>query len=228
MSDAIEKTFVVEVSTARAWEVFTDGDERSKWEAVTYEIDPRPGGRVHWELPGLECEGRVDDVELHRLLRHTELTGPHADSEVTVTFEEVEGGTRITITHAGFGDSEAWRGALGGASIGWDQAIADLIFYLTTGVPAGRFTIAPGNPGVRLAETPAGLEVLAVEAGGFADEAGLRIGDVLLTAGGAPVYTWRELWVMLRAQGPGAEMRVEYVRGQDRHAGAGTLGVMQG
>jgi uncharacterized protein YndB with AHSA1/START domain len=216
------------VPSARAWEAFANGAERSKWEAVNYEIDTRPGGHLRWELPNIECEGRVEEVEPHRLLRHTELTGPHASSEVTVTFEEVEGGTRITITQAGFGDSEAWRGALGGLSTGWDQAIADLILYLRTGVPARRFTIPLGNPGAGLGETSAGLEVLTVGPGGFADQAGLQVGDLLLTAGGAPVYTWPELWVMLRARGPGGDLDVEYVRGHERLAGAGTLGVMRG
>ncbi len=40
----IEKVFTVAVEPARAWEVFADGDERAKWEATTYEIDPVPGG----------------------------------------------------------------------------------------------------------------------------------------------------------------------------------------
>jgi uncharacterized protein YndB with AHSA1/START domain len=226
MSDAVQKTFVVEVPVERAWELFADGTERSKWEAVTFEIDAKVGGRVHWELPGLESDGRVEEAEPGKLLRHTELSGPHADSEVTVTFEQVDAGTRITITHAGFGDSDAWRGSLGGLSIGWDQAIADLLLYVRTGSPAKRFTVAMGNPGADMVETPAGLEVVEVATGGFADQAGLRPGDFLLLAGGAPVYTWRELWVLLRARGPGGELDVEYVRGSERLSGAGSLGVM--
>jgi uncharacterized protein YndB with AHSA1/START domain len=99
----VEKTFTVAVPVARAWEAFADSHERSQWEAVEYEIDPRPGGLLRWTLPGIEATGRVEEVQVHHLLRHTELTGPHAGCEVTVGFEEVTGGTRITITHAGFG-----------------------------------------------------------------------------------------------------------------------------
>jgi uncharacterized protein YndB with AHSA1/START domain len=219
-------TFVVGVPVARAWRAFADGEQRSKWEALTFEIDPRPGGRVHWELPGLECDGRVEEVEEHRLLRHTELTGPHANSEVTVTFESVDAGTRISITHAGFGDSDAWRGALGGLSIGWSQAVADLVLYLRTGIPARRFTVILGDPGAQLVDTPAGVEVGEIAPGGCADQAGMRRGDVVLTACGVPVFTARELWVMLRARGPKGAFDFEYVRGTERRAGAGTLGVM--
>jgi uncharacterized protein YndB with AHSA1/START domain len=227
-SDAFEKTFVVGVPIARAWAAFADGRERSNWEALRYDIDARPGGRLHWELSGIECDGRVEEATPPHRLRHVELTGPHADSEVTVTFEAVEAGTRVTITHAGFGDSDAWRGALGGMRIGWDQAIADLHLYLQTGVPARRFTTALGDPGMRLADTSAGLEVLDVQPGGCADQAGLRTGDVVLTAGGAPVYTSRELWVMLRARGAGNDIAFEYVSERERRAGAGVLGVLRG
>ena len=55
MSDRkIEKVFTVEVPIERAWRAFADSHERSQWEAATYEIDPVPGGRVHWTLPGIE------------------------------------------------------------------------------------------------------------------------------------------------------------------------------
>jgi uncharacterized protein YndB with AHSA1/START domain len=219
-------TFVVGVPVARAWDAFADGEQRSQWEALRFEIDPRPGGLLHWELPGLECDGRVEEVDEHRLLRHVELTGPHASSEVTVTFESVDAGTRITITHAGFGDSQTWRGALGGLSIGWSQAVADLVLYLQTGLAARRFTVVLGDPGARLADTPAGVEVREVAAGGCAEQAGMQAGDVVLTVCGAPVFTSRELWVMLRSRGPGGGFDFEYARGNERLAGAGTLGVM--
>jgi putative serine protease PepD len=72
------------------------------------------------------------------------------------------------------------------------------------------------------------VEVLEVTAGGCAEQAGMRAGDVLLTAGGAPVFTSRELWVMLRAKGAGGDLDFEYVRGREHIAGAGTLGVLKG
>ena len=83
MTDPVRKAFTVAVAPARAWAAFADPVERSRWEAETYEIDPRPGGRVHWELPGIECSGVVDEVERERLLRHTESDGPHHGSVIT-------------------------------------------------------------------------------------------------------------------------------------------------
>ena len=126
----VEKVFTVAVEVERAWTMFVDGEERAKWEAATYEIDAVPGGAFRWTIGDLESVGEVTEVVEHKLLRQREDTGPHAGTEITVTFEAVESGTRISITHAGFGDDE-W---LAGTSLGWEQSIADLAAYLETGV----------------------------------------------------------------------------------------------
>lgn len=223
MTKQVEKTFTVAVPAARAWEAFADSRERSQWEALEYEIDARPGGRLRWALPGIEATGRVDEVRPHRLLRHSELTGPHAGSEVTVTFEEVTGGTRITVTHAGFGSAEHWDEWLEGTALGWEQAIADLIVYLHTGVPARRFTTEMHSPGMTMTDTDAGIEVLTVAAGGLADQAGVRPGDLVLRVGAVPVFAIAELWVLMREHRPGAALELEYVRDGDRFNGVGVL-----
>ena len=115
MTRKVEKVFTVAVPISRAWEAFADSHERSQWEAAEYEIDPRPDGIVRWKLPGVEATGRVEEADPPRLLRHTELTGPHAGCEVTVRFEEAGAGTRIVITHSGFGSAGGclrWGGLL--------------------------------------------------------------------------------------------------------------------
>ena len=221
MSGRVEKIFEVAVPVARAWQAFADSRERSQWEAVEFEIDPRPGGRVRWTLPGYEAHGRVEEVEPERLLRHTEGAGPHAETEVTVRLQPVEGGTRISITHSGIPDEGP--GDVESTSLGWSQAIADLVAYLERGVPAGRFVRRMLYPGMQIAQTPAGLEVRTVDPGGFADQAGLRPGDLLLALGGAPIYTRPELWVLMRQHAPGDKLTAEYVRAGERLSGTGVL-----
>ena len=223
MSRKFEKTFEVAVPVARAWQAFADSQERSKWEAEVYEIDPRPGGRVYWRIGAYECNGQVDEVEPEKILRHTEASGPHAQSEVTVTFEEVEGGTRICVTHSGFGDGDEWQSQLEGATCGWSQAIADLILYLETGVIAGRFVQPWHNPGFQAIEVPSGLRVVQVDEDGFGGRAGLRVGDVLLALGGAAVYLQSDVSVVCRAHQPGEKLAVEWVRGSERQRGSAEL-----
>jgi uncharacterized protein YndB with AHSA1/START domain len=219
----IEKTFTVGVPVGRAWTAFVDGDERSKWEANEYEIDPVPGGKVRWTLPGLESNGQVEAVEHERLLQWAEIDGPHLESEITVTFEAVDGGTRISITHAGFGDTDDWGEWIEGTTLGWTQAIADLIVYLEQGVVAGRFTSGMEPPGMRTTDTPGGMVVDEVLDGGWASQAGLQPGDLLLNVGGVAIYTLPEFWVLLRVYKHGDALAVDYVRNGQRLTGRGTL-----
>ncbi len=225
----IEKSFVLAVPPARAWEVFTDGEQRSMWDADEWEIDLRPGGATRWAIGPLEATGRVDEVVPERLFRQTDLTGPHASSEVTVTFEEIDEGTRITITHAGFGEGEEWQGQLEATTFGWGQAIADLQAYLETGVRPERFnTHVISNPGMVVADTPAGLRVKRILPDSFAEQAGLQAGDLLLTLAGVPVFTTPELWVLLRAHKAGEKVDVDFVRDGARRAGRGELTLLTG
>ncbi len=223
MSHRVEKTLVVAVPVARAWRAFADSRERSQWEAVEFEIDPRPGGRVRWTLPGMECRGRVVEVEPERLLRHTEGSGPHAETEVAVRFEPVGARTRISVTHSGFGEGDDAAFAVESVSLGWTQALADLVVYLERGVPAGRFVRRMLHAGLQVTESTAGLEVRAIEPGGFAERAGLQPGDLLLALGGVPIYTRPELWVVLRGHAPGDKLTAEYARDGDRLSGAAAL-----
>ena len=219
----IEKTFTVGVPVARAWSAFVDGEERSKWEACEYEIEAVPGGKVHWTLPGVESNGQVEAVEPERRLRWTETSGPHLDSAITVTFEAVDGGTRISITHAGFGDTDDWGEWIEGTTLGWTQAVADLIVYLEHGVVAGRFTSGMEPPGMRTTDTPGGMIVDEVLDGGWASQAGLQPGDLILRVGGVAIYTLPELWVLLRLHQHEDLLDVEFVREGERRTGRGTL-----
>ncbi len=219
----VEKVFTVSVPRARVWEAFTDSHERSQWEAAIYEIDPVPGGKVRWILPGIESHGVVEEVVPLERLRHTEGDGPHQGSEITVTFEDVAGGTRVTITHAGFGDA-GWDEWLEGTSLGWTQAIADLVCYLTTGVPARRFTSEMLSPGMTMTDTAAGIVVEQVQPEGLAADASLERGDLLLAVGGVPIFSISDLWVVLRRSDAGHEQTVEFVRGRRRLTGTGTAG----
>ncbi len=225
MSLQVEKRFYVPAPVARVWPLFADGRERAKWEALEYEIEPRVGARVYWRLPGHECEGRVEEVVPERLLRHTENNGPHAQTQVTVRLEPDGEGTRVEVIHAGpgHGEGEAGEALVEQVTHGWGQAIADLLFYVETGVPAQRFVCTTQHPGMLTRESPAGLVVGPVDDEGFAARAGLRSGDRVLALDGTPVFTIPELWVLMRQHRPGDKLSVEYVRDGERLAGAGVL-----
>ena len=102
-------------------------------------------------------------------------------------------------------------------------AIADLLFYVETGVVAGRFVRTMHHPGMLTRETPAGLVVGAVDDDGFAARAGLRPGDRVLAMNGTPIFTIPELWVLMRRHALGDKLAVEFVRDGERLTGSGAL-----
>ena len=112
-----------------------------------------------------------------------------------------------------------WDEWLEGTAIGWRQAIADLVVYLRTGVPARRFVAAMHSPGMTMRDTDAGVEVAASRPATLADQAGLAAGDLLLRVGGVPVFAITDVWVLMREHGPGTELEIEYVRSDERRHG---------
>jgi S1-C subfamily serine protease len=79
------------------------------------------------------------------------------------------------------------------------------------------------SPGMTMADIDGGIEVRTVAAGGMADQAGLRAGDLVLRVGGVPVFSIAEVWVLMREHHPGATLEIEYVRGGERLHGVGVL-----
>jgi len=88
----------------------------------------------HWEASGLArgqqytLEGEFLEIEAPRLLSHTwRLVGaPAPQTTVTYLLSEVDGGTRITLRHAGFPAGESSINTC----IGWETSLARLGEYL--------------------------------------------------------------------------------------------------
>src|ERR1700730_12528731 len=101
---SIERTFVVAVPLARAWQAQTDPAELANWFFRPTGEDDTPEG---FDLYGTEVKIDVLDGEPLRWFRYSATGGPvpalDGYAETTVTFEEHESGTRITITRSGFG-----------------------------------------------------------------------------------------------------------------------------
>lgn len=227
MSDrTLKKSFVVAVPRERAWAVFTDSAERVCWDAPFYEIDAKPGGKVRWQIPPWPVvDGEVLEVEPERLLRHSEAAGMlPAATEVTVAFESVDGGTRITITHAGFGDGPEWGDAFESHSLGWNECIYDLVLYLMQGVVAKRFSTPwQTTLGLAVDDTPVGVRVVAVEPGGYGEEAGMQPDDVVVRIAGVPIFTRSDLWAVQHGNTAGAQLAAEFARGSELLAGSAAL-----
>ena len=91
--------------------------------------------------------------------------------------------------------------------------------YPRSGIPVS--TLAP--PACSTKSAIWGIEVLEVNAGSFADAAGLARGDRLIRIGGRPIYTRNDIWGLVATQTPGTSLSVEYVRDGQRCEGVGQL-----
>ena len=74
----------------------------------------------------------------------------------------------------------------------------------------------------------AGTGIVAVTAGGPADRAGLRPGDVIKSAGGTPTADTQALAGVLAAAGPGDQITLSVVRGAQDLTVKLTLGELPG
>jgi len=211
--DGFEATFVVRVPRAEAWARLDEATPAAEG------LDPpAPGQR--W-LPGFEGAGEDIEVVPGERLRARKATWPCEGTEVVVVLEDHDAGTRITVVQTGFGDGFAERRRWLGT--GWWPIVADLAVYLERGVSLGRHLTPWASLGCPVTETPGGLTVGAPAPGSFAEQAGLREGDLVVRLAGSPVVGIPELAVLLRSLRPGTATKVRYLRGADVLSGTGTM-----
>jgi uncharacterized protein YndB with AHSA1/START domain len=224
MTAKYEKKFTVAVSVERAWKAFVDPREREVW-MVPPGGDPMERDESSEEkVPYPVDQVKLGKTEEHKLLQWSELrTGAPDWIETTVVFEEKESGTTITITRSGFGDSEDMAILIEATGYGWDEAVADLVLYLETGIKAWRHFTFRGSVAASFREIGCGVEVAAVIPGGYAAQAGLQTGDLLLRLNGAPVTRTSDVWFLQREHDPGTEIDVQYVRSGEVKSGRAAL-----
>ncbi len=219
MKDDFEATFVVDLAPDEVWETLT---------RRTLEADP--GGEVHYVLPGfpsftsLPLKGAsctLIEMQAGRLLRVKKDHEPCAGTEIAVRLEQAETGTRVSVVQSGFGPflDIVGRDAVFGHG---HQIVADFQLYIERGLTVPG-TVWGANLGARTNHTPVGLEIVAVDAGGFAETAGLRAGDLLLTLRGIRLHDTQQLWTVLALTEPGTSSDVSWARGREAMHGKATF-----
>ena len=227
MSDDYEKTFSVHVPPERAFRAFTDPNELEQWFTPKFDADAEesaPGVQAQAESPGGDVHFEVTQIKGDELLCYRQWAAdPETGIDVTVVFEPVEGGTRITVTHAGFGGDSILKSD--SVRNGMFENYADLILYLDHGVsyPRHRDITTEAWVGALFLDAGAGAEVSDVDAGGFAAEVGLQPGDILLQLGAGAVFGNREVMFFLREHGVGDEVEAVWAHDGSVHRSTGRL-----
>lgn len=227
MSSDYERTFSVRVPPARAFRAFTDPNELEQWFTPKFDADAEegaPGVKAEAASPGGQVHFEVTQIKDDELLCYRQwAASPETGIDVTVVFEPVEGGTKITVTHAGFGgDSILTSDSVRNGML---ENFADLILYLEHGVSFPRHRDMPATAwlGAMFLDSGAGAEAVEVEPGAFADQVGLQPGDVLLQLGRAPVFGYREVMFFLREHDVGDEVEAVWARNGKVLRGRGRL-----
>jgi uncharacterized protein YndB with AHSA1/START domain len=156
MSNDYEKTFSVRVPPERAFRAFTDPRELEQWFTPKFDADAQegaPGVKADAASPGGQVHFEVTQIKNDELLCYRQWAAdPETGIDVTVVFEPVEGGTRITVTHAGFGGDSILKSD--SVRNGMAENYADLTLYLEYGVSFPRHRDMASKAWERPSATP--------------------------------------------------------------------------
>lgn len=223
MSGTFERTFTVSVPPPRAWSAFTEPQELEVWFAERFD-----SGGVDATSDALSVGGPMhfaptEFVPNERLAYRQWAESPDAGIEVTVVFEAVDRGTRITFTQAGFGDPT--RFTTEPVHRGMEETLEDLVLWLEHGIafPRHRDITARAGLGAEFARVPGGLGVVRVDDGAFAAEVGMLPGDVLLQLGHGPIFDHPDVRFFVSDHEAGEEVDVVFARAGDVRRARGRL-----
>ncbi len=214
MSDDFKTSFVVDLAPEAVWEALHGRTLPGESPDAVHYVLPGFPSLVPVDPPGARCT--PVEVDEGRLLRVRKDHHPCQDSEIAIALEQEGTGTRITVVQSGFG---AFLDIVGRDTVfgHGQQIVRDLRLYLERGITV------PGTAwGVLLGAVPrataVGLEIARVDAGGFAESAGLVADDLLLTLRGIRLHDIQQLQTVLALTEPGTTAAVTWARGRQVYA----------
>jgi uncharacterized protein YndB with AHSA1/START domain len=218
-----ERSFAFELPIERAWALFTDPAETRAW---LLPFEENATGDMEATIDGQNpVTFEVLEVKPNRLLRSA-MAGGHLPGRAatTTTFAATQTGSQVTMIVRGYGDPIDWERFGGSFAAGWDEATTDLMAYVHTGVKLPRHI---DDRRASIAAWPVrrdwGIELVEVFPGGFAYQAGIEAGDLLLKLGRMGVYRIADIWALTRARAAGEEVEATFIRGGVLHTGKAKL-----
>jgi uncharacterized protein YndB with AHSA1/START domain len=214
----------------------TRASELREWNCEQAWTEVRPGGRYHlrW-ASGYHTVGKFTALEpLQRAAVTWHGSGEPGETAVEVRVEAVDGGTRVTVVHSGFGAGPEWDRPVAESEQGWRTGLENLKSVLETGIDL-RVVDRPflGIYPDQLNAERAAKEGIAVQEGIYvlgsventgARAAGLDKGDAIVTIAGMPVPDFPGLTAALAHCKAGDVVEMEIVHGQERRVVPITLG----
>ncbi|HZD79544.1 MAG TPA: SRPBCC family protein [Actinomycetota bacterium] len=139
----IQRTF--DAPRDAVWAAWTDGEQLERWfmphgfTVPECTVDPRPGGRLHLRVRGpdgaeMSNDGLFEEVDPpQRLVMTTTAFEGRLEVRNTITFEDADGGTELTLHAQVVKAAPDLAAALAGMEEGWLQSFEKLDAVLTGG-----------------------------------------------------------------------------------------------
>lgn len=218
---------IVNASRERLYKAFTSRDELNNWFCNNSFVQAREGGSYLfiWNAEKYSANGLYKElVENEKVVLTWRSTWEGNESEypeiLSITFDEVDAGTKVTFFHEGMPDegkeSYEWQ---------WNKRLDDLKLYVETGAQpniVNRIIIGIFPTGIPQER----MNALGLKAGegtmvgnlvpGFgAEKAGLQAGDIITHFKGEKISPNNQMNVIIKDNKPGDEIEVTAIRGEE-------------
>jgi len=235
MAQSLEYQRTVNAPAAEAYRAFTRATPLRDWLCDVALADARRGGRIYlWWNAGYYMAGEYTALEQDRLVVFTWMgKGEPAATQVEVRLEGRGQTTRITLSHRGIGEGEAWDRARAEFERGWEAGLENLQSLLERGEDL-RYTRRP-MLGITLEDFNAqiarkigvpvdeGIRLTGAVPGFAAAKAGLQGNDVIVELSGKPTPDFPSLVAALQGTRAGDTVEATYYRGKTRQTTPITL-----
>lgn len=208
----------IEAPPEMIWEALTQAGGLRKWMCDGARTQPRKGGLIQvWWDSGYEARGVFTFYSPPRTLAFT-WNSPMEPDETSVKFtlKSVEGGTKVTVIHAGFGTGKKWAGRAQESREGWTKGLDNLQSTLETGVDLRQMDQPRLGLGWETASGETGAVVTTVIVGGPCEQAGLCQGDVIVSFAGRKVRNDQDLMAIYQSCRAGQRVKLVYLRAGKR------------
>ena len=199
-----------------------DKDSDAIWKTLAADVGDDPSWLKCWpNMDGSSKLGTVLKVDPGQRIVVRKEAEPCKETLIIISINADNTGTTVTVEQSNL---PAWvQLSVDTFVLGGDQIVADLALLLERGVQIARHSMPWSFSGLIVREVSTGLEVASTIPGSFAERSGIQAGDLLISFGGAPVFTQLCLQALQRVFKTGENVVLSWVRGTVLEQGSATL-----
>lgn len=226
---------MINANAAAVYQAWTLPNLLSRWLSDGARAQVREGGpfTLMWNQ-GHWAAGTYSAIEVDKRLAFSwhEADAPET-TQIEVRFEAAGDGTRVLLSHTGFGDGDAWQVHREQSARDWRERLGNLRTLMETANDArllrrpvagmGIIPISPDEAAANGLPVAHALNVTLVIEGGAAETAGLHTGDYVTSIDATKQDSFGSFNAVLGRYKAGDTVNVEYYRDGQHHTAALTF-----